>query len=191
MARFKKKASSEYNSDNIDSNLEFLDETFEKKDSKHKEYKKHSLKHDSIFKGKKDPKDQEESYINETITSGIDLDPTSSDWTESRQSQDHLRKQKLVDEVYKIIKNKIGIDPSKSRRKPGPADFNINFQIIKESLKSYNFTICELFVEYSQYFSDNLASMFKMLDKREAMVIIKELEEYRNVGKQLDDIDFV
>lgn len=191
MAKFKKTASSEYDSDNIDANLEFLEDTFEKKDSKHKEYKKHSLKHDSIFKGKKDDKDQEESYINESISTGIDLDPTSSVWAESRQSQDHLRKQKLTEELYKIIKNQIGIDPSKSRRKPGPGDFNLNFQIIKEKLKSFNFTTCELFVEYAQYFSDNLASMFKMLDKKEAMVIIKELEEYRNVGKQLDDIDFV
>ncbi len=64
--------------------------------STHKQDGKHSLKYDSIFKGKKDDDNYEESditdgYFNETF----ELDKTSSFYFETRDNESYLREKRV------------------------------------------------------------------------------------------------
>lgn len=150
--------------------------------SKHKLEGKHSLKYDSIFKGKKeDPLEEEfmtfDSYQKDTI----EVDKTSNYYLESIDNENYVRSKLVKERVYDVLLKNTSINFLNNRRKPSKIDFNEYYNILKVHLKDENFTNIELFNELSVYFSDNLFNMFKLLDKKWRNLIINELQEH--IGK--------
>jgi hypothetical protein len=165
-----------------------VQETTEEDDSivlsKHKIEGKHSLKYDSIFKGKKeDPVDDEESldgfsgYYKDTI----EVDKSSSYHTESIDNETYVRSKLVKERVYEILKENTTINFLNNRRKPSRSDFNTYYTILKSSLETESFTNIELFNDLAVYFSDNLFNMFKLLDNNWRNLIISELQDH--IGK--------
>ncbi len=151
--------------------------------SKHKLEGKHSLKYDSIFKGKKeDPLDEEEgTTIDMYQKDTIEVDRSSNYYFESIDNEKYIRSKEVKEKVYEVLSENTTINFLNNRRKPSRADFNQYYNILKSNLKTESFTNVELFNELAVYFSDNLFNMFKLLDKKYRNVIILELQEH--IGK--------
>lgn len=151
---------------------------------KHKIEGKHSLKYDSIFKGKKETV-LEESNIDENhfyVRDTIEVDKTSNYHQESINNEDYVRSKKVKEKVYEVLKQHTNINFHNNRRKPSRSDFNYYYNILKINLKSEGFTNVDIFNELSVYFSDNLLNMFKLLDNKWRNLIISELQEH--IGKK-------
>jgi hypothetical protein len=149
--------------------------------SKHKIEGKHSLKYDSIFKGKKeDPLDEEDGsgsfdlYQKDTI----EVDRSSNYYFESIDNEKYIRAKLVKEKVYEVLAENTTINFLNNRRKPSRADFNQYYNILKNNLQSESFTNVELFNELAVYFSDNLFNMFKLLDKKWRNLIITELQDH-------------
>lgn len=151
--------------------------------SKHKIEGKHSLKYDSIFKGKKeDPLDENEGESFSTFNKDtIEVDRASSYHHESMNNEEYIRDKKVKERVYEILSEGTTINFMNNRRKPSRVDFNNYFELLKEKLKPDGFTNIEIFNELSYYFSDNLFNMFKLLDNKWKNLIIQELQDH--IGK--------
>jgi len=151
--------------------------------SKHKVEGKHSLKYDSIFKGKKEEKTEEEEidasfmYFNDKF----DLDRSSPFFLESNDNEQYLRSKLVKEKVYKVLTENTTINFLNNRRKPSRVDFNTYYFLLKTHLTNESFTNIELFNELSVYFSDNLFNMFKLLDNKWRNMIINELQDH--IGK--------
>lgn len=165
-----------------------------KKESKHKEVGKHSLKYDSIFKGKKDESELDE-YIIETSSSNnnFELDTASSYSFERESPTEYTRLNNLKNELYTIIVDVIKLNIKNSRRKPSRVDFNKYYSKIVENLDMGTYSYSEVFIEFAYYFSDNIENMFKLLDKKWGGKIAHELTKKSNINgvKKLDEIDFL
>ena len=172
--------------------LNLLDKEEEKKDddaendivlSKHKLEGKHSLKYDSIFKGKKeDPLDEDDMdgfalYHKESI----EVDKSSNYYFESIDNEAYVRTKLVKEKVYSVLSENTSLNFLNNRRKPSRVDFNEYFNLLKKHLDSESFTNIELFNELAVYFSDNLFNMFKLLDNKWRNQIINELQEH--IGK--------
>jgi hypothetical protein len=146
--------------------------------SKHKLQGKHSLKYDSIFKGKKDEMiddaDPTTSFFNEKF----EVDKGSIFYTESYENESYLRQKRIKEKVYEVLSNKTTINFLNNRRKPSRVDFNNYYLLLSNELVSERFTNVELFNELSVYFSDNLFNMFKLLDNKWRNLIIIELQDH-------------
>lgn len=151
--------------------------------SKHKIQGKHSLKYDSIFKGKKeDPVlDEEMDSTSHYYNDKIEVDKSSNYYFESIDNEDYVRTKQVKDNVYKVLSDHTGINFMNNRRKPSKVDFNHYYFLLKTHLKDESFTNIELFNELSIYFSDNLFNMFKLLDNKWRNMIITELQSH--IGK--------
>lgn len=151
--------------------------------SKHKIEGKHSLKYDSIFKGKKeDPLDEEDgSTIDMYQKDTIEVDRSSNYYFESIDNEKYIRSKEVKEKVYEVLSEHTTINFLNNRRKPSRSDFNQYYNILKSNLKTESFTNVELFNELAVYFSDNLFNMFKLLDKKYRNIIILELQEH--IGK--------
>ena len=164
-------------------NLEIEEEDNDPILSKHKIQGKHSLKYDSIFKGKKeDPLTDEDfdsmtSYYNENF----EVDKGSMYWFESIDNENYVKEKRIKEKVYEVLLNNTDLNFLNNRRKPSKSDFNNYYFLIKTNLKDENFNNTELFNELAVYFSDNLFNMFKLLDNKWRNLIIQELEEH--IGK--------
>jgi hypothetical protein len=152
--------------------------------SKHTLEGKHSLKYDSIFKGKKEEPLQEGEgegsamYFNDTFA----LDKSSSYWFESVDNESYVKEKRVKEKVYEILSTHTDLNFNNNRRKPSKVDFNNYYFLLKTHLKSEGFNNVEIFNELAVYFSDNLFNMFKLLDNKWRMSIISELQDH--VGKQ-------
>jgi hypothetical protein len=158
--------------------------------SKHKIEGKHSLKYDSIFKGKKeDPVDEDDTadlfsgYYKETI----EVDRGSNYHFESIDNEMYVRSKLVKERVYAILGEHTSINFLNNRRKPSRVDFNNYYSLLKNHLKDESFTNVELFNELSVYFSDNLFNMFKLLDNKWRNMIINELQDH--IGKNFNSKD--
>jgi hypothetical protein len=158
--------------------------------SKHKIEGKHSLKYDSIFKGKKEePIDEDDTsdlfsgYYKETI----EVDRGSNYHFESIDNETYIRTKLVKERVYKILGEFTSINFLNNRRKPSRVDFNNYYHLLKTHLKDESFTNVELFNELSVYFSDNLFNMFKLLDNKWRNMIISELQDH--IGKNFNSKD--
>ena len=154
--------------------------------SKHKIEGKHSLKYDSIFKGKKeeavdedDTSDLFSGYYRETI----EVDKGSNYHFESIDNEMYIRTKLVKERVYFVLGEYTTINFLNNRRKPSRVDFNNYYSLLKTHLKDESFTNVELFNELSVYFSDNLFNMFKLLDNKWRNLIITELQDH--IGKTL------
>ena len=151
--------------------------------SKHKIEGKHSLKYDSIFKGKKEENTEDDSldgYVNYRKDS-IEVDKSSSYHTESIDNESYVRAKLVKERVYDVLKQNTSINFLNNRRKPSRVDFNNYYSLLKGDLKDESFTNIELFNELAIYFSDNLFNMFKLLDNKWRNLIISELQDH--IGK--------
>lgn len=154
--------------------------------SKHKLEGKHSLKYDSIFKGKKeDPLDEDEGTSSfESYKDTIEVDRSSNYYFESIDNEKYIRAKQVKERVYEILEANTSINFLNNRRKPSRVDFNQYYNILKENLQEESFTNIELFNELAVYFSDNLFNMFKLLDKKWRNLVIFELQDH--IGKNTD-----
>jgi hypothetical protein len=162
--------------------------------SKHKIKGKHSLRYDSIFKGKKkvEDSDEDEEFAQDLLIpkqENFEFDTSSSYHDEVTNPEDYVRVKELKEAIYNIIVEKTDINIKNSRRKPGRIDFNKYYQILVENLDTSKFSYSEIFVDLSYYFSDNTFNMFKLLDKKWGGKIIRELAKKRNI--KIDHIDFI
>ncbi len=151
--------------------------------SKHKIEGKHSLKYDSIFKGKKeDPLSEDDLdgfafYHKESI----EVDKSSNYYFESIDNENYIRTKLVKERVYVVLTEHTSLNFMNNRRKPSRTDFNQYYSLLKRNLESESFTNVELFNELAVYFSDNLFNMFKLLDNKWRNLIIKELQDH--IGK--------
>lgn len=151
--------------------------------SKHKQDGKHSLKYDSIFKGRKDDEVDEDNIINDSyFNETFDLDKTSSFYFETRDNETYLREKRIKEKVYDVLTTKTKLNLLNNRRKPSKIDFNSYYSILKRELINERFSDVELFNELAVYFSDNLFNMFKLLDNCWRNSIINELQDH--IGKK-------
>jgi len=151
--------------------------------SKHKIEGKHSLKYDSIFKGKKEETTDDEQldgYVNYRKDT-IEVDKSSTYHTESIDNEAYVRAKLVKERVYDVLKENTTINFLNNRRKPSRSDFNSYYSLLKNNLKDESFTNIELFNELAIYFSDNLFNMFKLLDNKWRNLIISELQDH--IGK--------
>jgi hypothetical protein len=162
---------------------------------------KHSLAHDNIFKGKKieavdDSEMIEDSIIKQAsgsfdISSGED----TIEHEESRNNIEYHRDLKLQQEIYNCLKNNTDLKfidedgRAIPRRKAGKYDLNNYFKIIISDLVEYGWSYTEMFIELSQYFSDNTWAVFNILNTDYKELIITELSEKRDL-KQIKKINF-
>lgn len=158
--------------------------------SKHKLEGKHSLKYDSIFKGKKEEVTEEEgldaysSYRKDTI----EVDKSSNYHTESIDNESYIRSKLVKERVYDVLKEHTTLNFMNNRRKPSRNDFNNYYSLLKNNLKDESFTNIELFNELAIYFSDNLFNMFKLLDNKWRNLIINELQDHVGKNKNSKEI---
>jgi len=158
--------------------------------SKHKVEGKHSLKYDSIFKGKKeDPLSEDDmdgfsNYFRETI----EVDKSSQYHHESIDNESYVRGKLVKERVYVVLKDNTGLNFMNNRRKPSRVDFNNYYDLLKVELKDESFTNIEIFNELAVYFSDNLFNMFKLLDNKWRNLIISELQDHIGKNKNSKEI---
>lgn len=166
-------------SDVKEEDTEFLDEE-DITLSKHKIQGKHSLKYDSIFKGKKeeplseDEFDTTSTYFNENF----EVDKGSLYWFESIDNENYIKEKRIKEKVYEVLSNYTDLNFLNNRRKPSKSDFNNYYFLLKTNLKDESFSNVELFNELAVYFSDNLGNMFKLLDNKWRDDIINELRDH-------------
>ena len=151
--------------------------------SKHKVQGKHSLKYDSIFKGKKEEKvtEDDEDYTSMYFNEKFEVDKSSHFYSESQDNESYIRTKNIKEKVYQVLLDKTSINFLNNRRKPSRSDFNQYYHLLKINLEDDGFTNVELFNELSIYFSDNLFNMFKLLDNKWRNLIIMELQDH--IGK--------
>jgi hypothetical protein len=151
--------------------------------SKHTMEGKHSLKYDSIFKGKKESSAEEAEYETQSSWSKdtIEIDKSSAYYQESMDAESYSTGKHIKERVYEVLKDNTNLNFLNNRRKPSRVDFNNYYELLKVNLKSDGFTNVQLFNELSVYFSDNLFNMFKLLDNKWRIDIIQELQEH--IGK--------
>lgn len=146
--------------------------------SKHSEQGKHSLKYDSIFKGKKEDPLEEMSGTSTYFNDNFDVDKGSTQWLESMDNERYNREKKVKERIYDILLKNTDVSFSTNRRKPSKEDFNRYYSVLKEHLINENFSNVEVFNELAVYFSDNLFNMFKLLDNKWKTLIVQELQNH-------------
>jgi hypothetical protein len=158
---------------------EFLNDGDNNKLFQHKSEGKHRLSYDTIFKGRKsEVSDFEEEYHMEMTNEGFEIDQSTILYEEYRETERYLRDKKVKQKVYQVLAEKTDINFVNNRRKPSRVDFNHYYEIVHSELREERFSHTEVFNELSQYFSDNLFNMFKLLENKWRMMIIKELQEH-------------
>lgn len=151
--------------------------------SKHTIEGKHSLKYDSIFKGKKEENNEDEDFDTMFFNEKFEVDKTSQYWFESIDNENYIKEKRVREKVYEVLSAQTDLNFLNNRRKPSRSDFNHYYYLLKTHLKKENFTNIELFNELSVYFSDNLFNMFKLLDNKWRNLIINELQDH--IGKKV------
>lgn len=150
---------------------------------------KHALAHDSIFKGKLD-KDREEST---PAPVSVEVVSNSRHFDELYNSDEMTRLQELEVIIHDILSESTDLDILANRRKPSKEDFNQYYELIVSRLDRIYYSKSEIFVTLSFYFSENLFNMMRLLDRRNLMPIIQELDEKFDFssmqGLGIEDID--
>lgn len=152
---------------------------------------KHSLAHDNIFKGKKTDtnKEPEEEYIIKNVSVSLEIGEDTIQYSESRNSHEQQHNLQLQQDIYNCLKSTTDLKFIGSRRKPSTYDLNNYFKILITDLKPNGYSHTEIFAELSLYFSDNIWSIFTILNNNYKDIIIAELtEKYGMEG--LDKVNF-
>jgi hypothetical protein len=172
----------------VEENVDF-DLIYRLNTNKHRQEGKHTLQRDTIFKGKLDEKIE----LNEDGYSGTDNSHADTfklfDVEFDSYTDDYLNQNNLTKDVFNILETKTDLDFRQNRRKPNKETFNNYYNLLLKEL-GFRYTKSEIFVELSYYFTDNIFNMFKLLDKRPATIIIKELMQ-KGYLKNINGIDFL
>jgi hypothetical protein len=151
--------------------------------SKHSIFGKHSLKYDSIFKGKKEePVTEESAEYRSGFNENFEVDKSSHYWYESIDNENYVKEKRVKEKVYEVLSDHTDLNFLNNRRKPSRSDFNHYYFLLKTHLHQESFSNVELFNELAVYFSDNLFNMFKLLDNKWRNMIIAELQDH--IGRQ-------
>lgn len=156
--------------------------------SKHAIEGTHKLKRDVIFKGKLTPSEYaEENYTLVPNTNTMfSYEPSTSRYEEFNNSIDYQQNRVMKLEVYDIMMS-FGIDPNSSRRMPGYDDAKKWFTYLYENIKTHR-SVCELFIEFSYYFTEQHLNLLKRIDSEHRNIIMAELQEYKkNKFKDIPD----
>jgi hypothetical protein len=156
--------------------------------NKHRQEGKHALKRDTIFKGKLEEK-KDNNDIPHHHNNDNNYDNVNIFEIQYNENDDYLSSSDLTKDVYDILNNKTNLDFKQNRRKPNKETFNNYYNLLVKEL-GYRYTRSEIFVELSYYFTDNIFNMFKLLDKKPATYIIKELTQ-KGYLKNLNGINFL
>lgn len=163
------------------------------KKTKSKTITEHSLDYDSIFNGRKNDEEEDESehYIKEASWGAFSSDMSLDD-EESENSIDYHRKMELKSKILVCLENNTDIDLNilSVRRKPSRGDFNAYFQLLITDLKKYNYTHTEIFIELYQYFGENVWNYFQLLNVEYSNIIIQELKESSGLS-DMDQINWL
>lgn len=179
----------------ISDDTEDLDESddvdimFKFNTNNHKIEGKHSLKRDTIFKGKlEDGIDQIDEYFNIqdeiNINDGLPIEVGTNYEFESKYHEEYVNRLNLSRDVHDMLSKNTELDFSCNRRKPNRQAFNDYYKMLIDNIGK-EYTKSEIFVELSYYFTDNIFNMFKLLDKEYATQIIIELKQ----GGYLDNLN--
>ena len=85
--------------------------------SKHTLQGKHSLKYDSIFKGKKeDPLTEDSSDANSGFNENFEVDKSSHYWFESVDNENYVRQKRIKEKVYEVLTQHTDINFLNNRR---------------------------------------------------------------------------
>lgn len=174
----------------VEENVDF-DLIYRLNTNKHRQEGKHTLQRDTIFKGKLEEK---QITTEGTDYSGIDSNNHSDsfklfDVEFDSYTDDYLNQNNLTKDVYNILEQKTNLDFRQNRRKPNKETFNNYYNLLLKEL-GFRYTKSEIFVELSYYFTDNIFNMFKLLDKRPATIIIKELMQ-KGYLRNINGVDFL
>jgi hypothetical protein len=174
--------------------LDDVDIMFKFNTNNHKIEGKHSLKRDTIFKGKLDEtSEQYEDYFPSfeeiNINDGLPIEVGTNYEYESKYHEDYVGHLNLSRDVYKLLNEKTELDFSTNRRKPNRQAFNDYYKMLLDNIGK-EYTKSEIFVELSYYFTDNIFNMFKLLDKEYATQIIIELKQSGYLSN-LNNINFI
>lgn len=185
------------NTINYDDSESELDVYFKYGTNNHKLDGKHSLKRDTILNGRlveNSSIGEQDIFSNiplelETHEMGdIPLERGSSFEEESKNAEESQMKRKLAEDVYDLLRKNTELDFRSNRRKPNKSTFNNYYKMLLNNVGD-QYTNCDIFTELAYYFTDNIFNMFKLLDKKYAMRIIKELRG-KGFLKNLDSIKF-
>ena len=173
---------------NQDESESELDIYFKYNTNNHRLDGKHSLKRDTILRGKLNDKSNEynDSYSNSSYNNSeiFDSDLNDSEYVysgtifenEFKIADDILNRRKLSEDVYNLLKDNTDLDFTINRRKPNKTTFNNYYKMILDNINKH-YSKSEIFVELSYYFTDNIFNMYKLLDKKYATDIIMELKD--------------
>lgn len=174
----------------VEENVDF-DLIYRLNTNKHRQEGKHTLQRDTIFKGKLEEKQitpegsEYSGSDNNTHNDSFKLFDVEFD----SYTDDYLNQNNLTKDVFNILETKTNLDFRQNRRKPNKETFNNYYNLLLKEL-GFRYTKSEIFVELSYYFTDNIFNMFKLLDKRPATIIIKELMQ-KGYLKNINGIDFL
>jgi len=146
------------------------------KTSRHKEAGKHSLDND-IFRGNREEIEDGQD-LSSVAQDTFNYEPSSLAYDDVFSSQETLRAKKLKELMFSILQAHTGVSMDAPRRKPSKVDFNRYFAIMVKELMSERYTYCEILVELSYYFSDNLQAIFNLLDNRWKRLVLTELKKH-------------
>jgi len=168
-----------------------IDIMFKFNTNNHKIEGKHSLKRDTIFKGKIEEEPEQHSYITEDYapSEGFPIEAGSAYEFESKHNDEYVNRLELSNDVYTLLQQKTSLDFTSNRRKPNRQAFNDYYRMLLDSL-GRKYSKSEIFVELSYYFTDNIFNMFKLLDKEYATQIIYELKQSGYLDN-LNNINFI
>lgn len=155
--------------------------------NKHRQEGKHQLPRDTIFKGKLPEKDDENKDNHQSDSNSYDISNIFD--MQYNDNDDYLNQNNLTKDVYKILNEKTKLDFKQNRRKPNKDVFNNYYNLLIREL-GFRYTKSEIFVELSYYFTDNIFNMFKLLDKKPANAIIKELMQ-KGYLRNISGINFL
>ena len=182
---------SEEEEEDEDESEDDIDIMFKFNTNNHKIEGKHSLKRDTIFKGKVEDEEEFHSYITEEYapTDGFPIEAGSAYEFESKHNDEYVNRLELSKDVYRLLSDNTELDFTSNRRKPNRQAFNDYYRMLLNNLGK-KYTKSEIFVELSYYFTDNIFNMFKLLDKEYATQIIFELKKSGYLDN-LNNINFI
>lgn len=157
--------------------------------SKHTAEGKHSLKYDSIFKGKREEGGEEDDFERMVSNENFEVDKSSHLWMESIDNENYVKDKLVKEKVYDVLSKHTDLNFLNNRRKPSKNDFNKYYFLLKTHLRDEKFTNIEIFNELSVYFSDNLFNMFKLLDNKWRNLIIQELQDH--IGRKQNSTELL
>jgi len=148
------------------------DKNFKLKANKHKIGGTHQLERDILLKGK--------DYQSESLDGDYLLDTEyevdlTQKLNEQKLDEQYDYDKQLKKDVYNILKNYTDYNFDKNRRIPPKEVFNRYYKAIVEKLHN-KYSKCDLVVEYSGYFTEELSNTVKYLNKEYMNDIIIEMK---------------